>query len=433
MRETFRVFSLTETYDIWTPSESEVYFYNLFFAFISIIFGQSLCFSLWFDKPKRLFQNLHKRNTVIVNSQRALNSYFLSWFSKIVIVCFIFFGTIIQGGYSYLDFYPDYIWVFVLLIIFLFFQSWNSILLQYKRKSFWWLLLSIFVVISLSFGLSKVNVIDYHKINDIAKSKNTLSNYTLNLPKSENYSKLEKISLVKRIYIVQNNNGSAEKKPLIIIDNKIVSFEELYSIITEWKSQKEEAEIPFMTYLFHIDTEINMEFFYKLKSVFHSWEGSKFSFAVDPKNRNSENIQSSNLAIHIYMLNFKIIEPDDLQSITQQTDSIKNKIDVSVTESNNFIVNGALINETKLSNYFYNLITNETDYIVRIYLQESDNFGSYFSIIEATKTAIKKLRNEYALQTYNEQYESLDNDKMKEIRELYPQMIINMADLPIKN
>ena len=44
VRETFRILSLTETYDLWILTDKEVRFYNLIFAFISVIIGQAVAF-----------------------------------------------------------------------------------------------------------------------------------------------------------------------------------------------------------------------------------------------------------------------------------------------------------------------------------------------------------------------------------------------------
>lgn len=426
MREVFRLFSLTETYEIWIIPEKEVQFYNLVFAFISIIFGQSLCFSVWFDKPKKLFQNLHRRNTTIVNSQRAINSYFLHWFSKIVIVCFVFFGTTISGGYSYLDFYPNYIWVFILLIIFLFFQSWNQILIQFKRKSFVWFIISVFVVVSMSFGLSRINIINYHKINEIAKSKNIIGKYELELPLSQNYSRLEKKSLAQQIYIVNEKENSKENQNIIIYDNKTVSFQELNVIITDWISQLNECELPFTTLCYHIDKNTKIEFYHELIENARNCKILRLSFAVCPKPTFKEN-KNDLFVFSINIPNSKAFESEQLQILQESIDSISNKIDITISSENIFDINGTSTTANELENQIYKLILKENDYLIRIFCKETDNFESYFAIFDASKTAINKLRNEYSLRIYKMEYEELDENKMFEVRNLFPWRVLDMS------
>ena len=108
MRESFRILSVTEKYDLWVLTNKEVTFYNLFFAFLSVIIGQSVCFVFWFDQPKKIFGIRNHRKTAIINDQRFLNWYFLSWFSKLAVVFGLFFGFTFHGSWHLFSLYPDY-------------------------------------------------------------------------------------------------------------------------------------------------------------------------------------------------------------------------------------------------------------------------------------------------------------------------------------
>ncbi len=98
IREMFRIMS-EPFYELWVLTDREVSFYNLFFAFISVIFGQSICFNYWLNRPKRLFKSERFRKISIINDQRFLLWYFLSWFSKIGLVFGIMFGITLYGGF----------------------------------------------------------------------------------------------------------------------------------------------------------------------------------------------------------------------------------------------------------------------------------------------------------------------------------------------
>ncbi len=54
-REGLRINSVTDNYDLWVLTDDEVRFYNLVFAFFSVIIGQSICFTFWLNKSKNLF------------------------------------------------------------------------------------------------------------------------------------------------------------------------------------------------------------------------------------------------------------------------------------------------------------------------------------------------------------------------------------------
>jgi len=159
-REYLRLFSITWEYDIWTLSDAEVNFLNLFFAFISLIFAQSMCFSYWFGSPRKAFEkrNIHKSG--IISDQRVLKFSFLNWACLFALLSYIHSEVFL--AYS---FYPKYNYLFVLLIIVLFLQSWVTIRRIYKQKSFKWMLISASIISVLAFTYSRINIYDYKKIN----------------------------------------------------------------------------------------------------------------------------------------------------------------------------------------------------------------------------------------------------------------------------
>ena len=163
-RESFRFVSLTEDYDLWILTDKEVGFYNLFFAFVSVIFAQSISFSFWFDKPQNIFSKRKFQRILIRKDQSALNTYFLFWFSELAVIYGLTFGSTYIGGFYVFSFYPKYNYIFVFIILVLFLQTWNSIRRINKKQSLKWLFISMLVVSTIAFGLSKVNLIDYKSI-----------------------------------------------------------------------------------------------------------------------------------------------------------------------------------------------------------------------------------------------------------------------------
>ena len=106
IKEILRVLSTTENYDIWLLSESEQNFYNLFYAFLSAIFGQSICFSFWLSKKRKTFGKQNYLRSSVIVDQSVLNSYFLLWFSKMAFFFAAFFGLNRWGGVLCIQFLP---------------------------------------------------------------------------------------------------------------------------------------------------------------------------------------------------------------------------------------------------------------------------------------------------------------------------------------
>ena len=127
-RESLRIFSFTEQFELWILSTKEVWFYNLFIAYISAIFGQSVCMSWWFNYPSKRYGKYKKSLNPVINDLFNLNSFTLSWISKMALVWALFFGWTSFEGHYVIPLYPYYIHVFILIIVVLFFNSWIRII-----------------------------------------------------------------------------------------------------------------------------------------------------------------------------------------------------------------------------------------------------------------------------------------------------------------
>ncbi len=287
IRETFRVLTVTENYDLWVITENEVSFYNLFFAFLSVILGQSVCFVFWFDQPKKLFGNRNYRKSAIVNDQRFLNWYFLSWFSKAAVVFGIFFGFTFPESRNVFSLYPDFGYVFILILITLFLQTWTTIRLTYIRRSFKWFLVSMVCVSVISFGLSKFNLVNYKSINQSILSKNIHYKYKLDLPFSNSFEKPKgKLSLVEDIYVVCSKDDSLNLNPFIIAENKKITLDSLRYQIMDWQSKRDSVEIPLMVYRLYIHRGIKNDFITGLKAELSGLGINRISYAVIPQDAN---------------------------------------------------------------------------------------------------------------------------------------------------
>ncbi len=422
IREAFRILSVTENYDMWILTDNEVNFYNLFFAFISVIFGQSIFFIFLFDRPKRLFENKNYRKTTIINDQRVLNWNFLSWFSKLAVIFGLWFGFAMHGGYYTFSLYPKYNYIFILIIIVLFFQTWHTIGLTFKRKSFKWLLFSITIVSLFSFVLSRINVIDYKAINQKFLQKSIYYKYTLELPETENYKKLWP-SFVNDIYVVKSKK-SDNLKPIIIIENKEIKLNQINRIITNWKSNRREYEIPLMIYQLHIDKSTKMKFVNQLKNVLSKSNITKIAYAVIPKNHKYNEKYYQNYAFLMRMPKYN----NNSSKINNELDKFHNVIEIMQPKSKECYINNKLIETYQIKNTLKKLIKQTPDYIIKYYISDNIDFKSYFKVLTISKKAVQELRNEYSENKYSKQYDNLTYEKEKEVCKKYPFRILELKN-----
>lgn len=265
MREGMRVLYLEYNMPIVFNS-AELSQFNLFFAFIALINGQSIMLSYCFMETPKQYMQAKQRRTTILNGQRVLNWTFLYWFFKIfiqlAITTKIFTTNIIV--------YPSKLFVATVLLLVLFFQTWNAIFLQFKQV-YKWLLLSAVVISLLAFGFSKINFIDYKAIDNIIIKNNIYLHYNLKYPKAKWNTKIRHKNLYQEIYLVKNKAN----KPIVVIDNKEISYQQLDLLLKNKEYFNE-------NYQLKIDEEIPMRAVKKLIS--HLDNNHKIAFVVKPFN-----------------------------------------------------------------------------------------------------------------------------------------------------
>ena len=417
-RESFRIMSLTDDYDLWILTDKEVSFYNLIFAFISVIFAQSICFVFWFDRPLKLVSKRKFQRTTIVHEQKALNLFFLFWFSELAVIYGLTFSSTYQGGFYAFSFYPKYNYIFILTILVLFFQTWNSMRRINKKQSLKWMFISMIVVSTIAFGLSKVNLIDYKSINDIALQKNIPFKYNLEVPESNCYdSKLENRSLTKNIYVVRNKQHE-NSTPEIFIDNQEVTIKGLGRKIIEFQISVNESDVNLCLYNLHIDKTIKMGFVNELKNEMANINALTIAYAIVPSNAQYDKRYYKDYSFRVRLPNYNS-ENNSLLEIYKEITEYENIIEIRNANSGKIKINGKQYLVENIKQVIKDKIIWNPNYVVKFYINDNVDFSVYFSVISKTKEAVNELRNEHSLFTYSKNLDDLDYEEMKESVEKY--------------
>lgn len=426
LREAFRTLSVNEDYDLWILSANEVHFYNLFFAFISVIIGQSICFTYWFDSPNKRVHRLNYKRTSILNDQRVLNWYFLFWFLKMTFLYALFFGLSSGLGYNVFSFYPDYIYLFILIIVVLYMQTWNTIRQLFKQRSTKWMLISITIVSISSFGLSRINIVDYEAINKMCNQKNIHYNYNFELTESDFYEKLEKRSLIENIYIVERKKQTGKYEPVILIDNQEVKLNDLYKKIKEKQSLRTEFDIPNMVYQLHIHRKIKMRFLREFKQELSDANVQNIAYSVTPTNSVSDNKYCKNCVSRFRL------QPQNslLYPPPPHFTSFENIIEITHS-GKTYNLNKKQINFKDLKNEIKKQIQSNLHYIIKLEISEDDNFEIYLRTIICIKKAVFELRDEYCLEKFAKHFDEIEDtyEIKKKYRLSFIEMTPEMAEL----
>lgn len=417
MLEAFRVMTVTPEYDIWVPSEKERSFYQLFFAFVSAVFAQSFCLAYWFDGPRRFFEQRHRSAVQIVNGQRNLNWYFLSWFAKVIFGWFIFLS--IPGGFYAFSLYPDFKHLFVLLIIVLFMHPWVAMRQAFKRKTVKWMALSAALVAVLAFGMSRINVVDYEKLENTFLSRNVYHSYGLELPETDVVEKVEHASLCQNVYLVLSKD-EADTTALLVVDGETVDLKGLSEKMEAWRSCHNEADIPLLTCCLNIDKKLKMKDVDEVLQVLADIRFYRIQYAVVPKHRELDVRYYNFLALHAMRLPIRFYGDSIYQQWAEGVGEIPNQIIVTSLGAEAYNVNGTLVEGTECKSIFKDLIQQDLDYIIRFKVDDEMLYGDYITVMASVREALNELKDEYAIEKYLKHWEQLYPDEEEEIYYRFP-------------
>ena len=385
-REIARLFSITDKYDIMILSDKEVNFYNFFFAFLSLIFAQSICLLLWFGKARKAYEKRNIYKSAIMNDQLFLNTYFLSWFSRIATLYALFIVCSSFGGFYVFSFYPKYNYLFILFLIILFLQTWVTIRRVYKRKALKWMLFSAAIISVLAFALSRINLVDYQKINQICLEKNMAHKYKLELAEVETFGYSPRT--LNDIYLVKQSDVMVSKNPVVIFNGKELSLDDLGQDLSQHtKSMR-----------VHIDKSIKMSFVNRLKEIMINADIRSVDYAVIPLQREYDKRYYTDCSSAWRLRNEKEYENAEL-----------NGFDLLLVS---YAADSLQINNTVCSSKdFYSKIKQQIEkfenYLLLFTVDNEMIFADYIFVLSQFRKAIEAIRNEYAMKHYSLEFENL--------------------------
>lgn len=418
MLEAFRLMTVTLEYDIWVPSEKERAFYQLFFAFVSVILAQSFCLAYWFDGPRRVFERGHRSAVQIVNGQRNLNWYFLYWFAKVLLCWFCIFSF--PGSFYAFSLYPDFKHLFILLIIVLFLHPWVAMRQAFKRKTVKWMALSAVLVTVLAFGMSRINVVDYKSLDNAFLSRNVPHRYSLELPETEALEKVEHATLSKNAYLVQSKDKT-ESKCLIVVDGKTVDLKAFSESMEDWRLCHNEADIPLLSCRLNIDKKVKMKDVDEVRQALADMRFYRVQYAVVPRHRELDVRYYAFLSLHPQRIPVRFLGYSLYQKWIEDVSDIPNQIVVMPKGTGTFEINGVTTEERECKARFRYLIQQDLDYIIRFKVDEELLYGDYMEIVTSAMEVLNELKDEFAMEKYSKHCGQLYSDEaLEEINSRFP-------------
>ena len=416
VREAFRYVSLSYDYDLWLLSDEEAKFYNLVTAFIAVIISQSFCFAFWFNRPRRFRERRHFYFVSIVNDQMALNSCFLSWFSKLALVYAITLG--VAPMFYVFSLYPDYKFVFVLLIVVLFLQSWTTIRRVFKRESLKWMLVSAVAVCVIAFGMSKINLIDYKELNEISLRKNVAHNYKLELPESDVFDAGTRVMLTKNVYLAMPKDQEGTE-PYLIVDGVEVEMSALPALLEDWQSGFYDLDKQLLACRVCVDKSVKMKYVMRLKQQMAMANVYRIYYAVVPRNPEYD-VRYYNWLSFNTRIPSCYKEPELYREFCDRTSEFPNRIELSCKSSEILEINGESYDFKNAKNVLKKLIQNDLDYVIRLNVGYSMRYSDYFNVLLLSRKAVDEVKTDCAAEYFGKPIEEISEDELQEMSRLVP-------------
>lgn len=437
-REALRIlFFMTEDYDVLVLSDATMYFYNFILAYIATVLGQSLCFICWFEIPLRKLGKYASQMRTVINDQRSMNFYFLSWFSRLAYVFVLLIGGTMGGGIYVIRTFSDYKYILILVILVLFLHTWLTIRRLFNGKSFRWMLVSAIFLSVFSFGLSRINLIDYKRINEIILSKNINYTHLLQLPEAVCFERMNSENRRRAtLWIAENKDKFTDADPVIFIkhfgryeayNGEQIPFDSLKEYFYRWDQDTWE-ETKYEPCVLYIHRDIKMNYVNRIKKCLAELQAYRIQYAVLPSVREYDDRYYTYLAFPLVTSRY-FAEAEGWQELQKVSSIPKYVHDLYTTATGEILFNGTKVQFDDFKDFIQHKIQVMPDYCIKYYIHNNSTYAEYIFIVSTIMQAIHELRNDYSFEVYQRTYGNLEWDETKVIRERLPYRVV---EIPIE-
>lgn len=245
LSESFRVISTGFDRVPNIISKENRLYYNLFFASLSVVFGNSITFNFLFSRPQRVTHRFNSKRKRLLNDNIFLSFNFSYWFAKLGLSFGIFSMCCLE--FEFLPYFKDFSFLLIVVLYLESFKSFSFFLKNSQRLKF--MFAHVLLISFLSFGLSQIDVVNYKGI-DKAMLKN---NPIIDLPFSKFYD--QKGQDYRYPWIQVKLGSDSAGRPIFFSDKIKYTYSELPNFVIKERYSFREELSPFIT----IEIEANKE------------------------------------------------------------------------------------------------------------------------------------------------------------------------------
>ena len=426
LRDVFRLLTVAFFHTQWILSPQEITFYNLVYAFFSVLIAQSFAVVFYLDRPKLFFNKTKLMKSVVINNQRFLPFNFFFWFAKLALLYAAFYGLSIRGMFHTFSWYDSYSYLFLLFIIILFLNAWNSTNKLFNRHRLRYMFLN-FVIISISaLCLSQIRLKPVDDILNQVAEKDIHSRHLMVLPESD-FSD----TIYRSDYIAHNFNIVKNRMDSTVIwrNQKYYSLDSTRTSIYHLK--KEHDEKPYWINAFAIQLFVHSEIKMKNVNDFIS-EASKggarvILFAVLPTNNSFDYRFYQNRNLYLSLPDW--YKKDDLfpSRILESIDEFSNIIKIELKDKDACLVNGRQVPHQNLKTILKVIIDKDHNYLIKLITSDDNTYSDFIQTYASLRSGLTQIRDEASQKFYGKQVEDLSYEEYHELNEKYGVKIIYLS------
>lgn len=399
-REIFRFYSITSYQTTWNFSFHEIAFYNFIFAFIALLFGQSAAIAFYFSGPRKYGEKKYYRRIDLIHDQRGLSYFFLLWFSELSLCYGIWFGMTNQDNQLFFSLFPQYSYIFFLIVLVIFLQSWKTMRLIYRKHSLKWMLITFLCLSFLAFVISKIHLINSDEWDKMEKMKSTQI-VPKGIPINDNNFRVPSRKIKQTFHLVDSsiftinmNKNMLNKKDF---EQSIKNFEN--SIVDDRNSMNK-------YYNLQIDSSAAMKHVLEIHQIIADHSKNR---SVVYAFRTTQKTFSTDFGIYNRII--------DLRFLEKNKDKFENNITISLDQTGQLFIDSTLINIDQLKAKMLEEYENHNKCLINFHFSNHVDFIHYFNVRIELKMIMAQLRSRSSFRIFNKAYQNLDREEIKKLRD----------------
>lgn len=328
----------------------------------------------------------------------------------------ILFGDIMDSGYLTFRIFPNYVFMFVLMLVFLFFQTWITLRRFLGSPGLKWMLISFAVVTLSSFALSRYNPVDYKAINQAILSHNTFVEYDIELPESDHSVQSISKIWVEKLYVVQPENPS-DSFPMLFFNDQQISAQELHENIIAIRSMYGEWESTRLTIQIIADQDLPMRYLNEVRNILIQARALRVVYAVVPETRDYPKSYYRYKGINSKLPPFT--SDTSNQQCLDEFEEFSQIIHVYPFDDVS-VVNDSLIALDQFKAYIMSNIFDNPDYVIVLHVSGDLSYADYIRHYAAIQSAVYDLREYESQNRYGKSFYDIHWADENEILKIYP-------------